>query len=676
MTPDSQSWERWSQWAAAEPQQAVLKALATVTDPDIRYAFGFPYGREGVSSQLRSAGLFVDLGVPPILARAHDDLEYLDRLRDVCVLCTVEATRRAEAGQSQECLDVLIDWLVLGRMVSDRIFAKEVEWGMTQMMAASERLRDVMYVYPDLFTPDQIADAVIELDLRSLRPERIKFPDGERLAAMQLVRLTIKERGGADPAKFPAILGRVDAGRRAMLAFSEAAKWAELLPDAGGWFEMQDEIDKVFGDWGHRWAINDNFDPLMDLPTDYTKMNPRRFALVGRMADGLEALFDLRMMLLVELMGTRSALGVVGYHIQQHTWPPTLAAVQPRFVKRLDRDPWSFDRKREIWNIFQYYVPIRDEPRGERELPRPHRIRVVFGSGETGLGGEAIDAFGTGPFDESTADVLRDALKGGIPERLWDREAQTIDVEGLKEFLKGQVRNLLIDRAVMDAIIAQIDVFDETTARTVIALVEGPEAAGLTEMRSEQFSEQDWQDVYDRYLQPTELLEQDPALLIKGLVRLWVENADEVRRRAQDSDSNIFTDGDVDIGTHPPSIIQDVFDIKTVTAENAAELNRRLVFEVFLSDEFTGAIRRLQALSAPTAEDIVKELKLGVRQSIERLLNAGGDVLAARVARVSLDDSQFVLYSVGKDGQRQMADRVGVEGMDILIWPPLLSLQR
>ena len=43
---------------------------------------------------------------------------------------------------------------------------------------------------------------------------------------------------------------------------------------------------------------------------------------------------------------------------------------------------------------------------------------------------------------------------------------------------------------------------------------------------------------------------------------------------------------------------------------------------------------------------------------------------------VTLDDSSFVLYSVGADGAAQRATQVGPGGTDILMWPPLISLVR
>ncbi|TVQ60011.1 MAG: hypothetical protein EA379_09120 [Phycisphaerales bacterium] len=43
---------------------------------------------------------------------------------------------------------------------------------------------------------------------------------------------------------------------------------------------------------------------------------------------------------------------------------------------------------------------------------------------------------------------------------------------------------------------------------------------------------------------------------------------------------------------------------------------------------------------------------------------------------ITLDDSTFVLYSVGPQGQRNWARSVGQGGEDLLLWPPMLSLVR
>ncbi|MCH8965103.1 MAG: hypothetical protein IIB58_09095 [Planctomycetes bacterium] len=113
-----------------------------------------------------------------------------------------------------------------------------------------------------------------------------------------------------------------------------------------------------------------------------------------------------------------------------------------------------------------------------------------------------------------------------------------------------------------------------------------------------------------------------------------------------------------------------------ITAENKQEFARRVILDILLSDEYIASIRRLMALENPTLDDIDRESRVAWEALVDRLLRGGGGALASGQTTVALDDSQFILYCVGSDGKRQMAVRVGVGGSDILIWPPLLSLQR
>jgi len=52
------------------------------------------------------------------------------------------------------------------------------------------------------------------------------------------------------------------------------------------------------------------------------------------------------------------------------------------------------------------------------------------------------------------------------------------------------------------------------------------------------------------------------------------------------------------------------------------------------------------------------------------------DNARATTFTVSLDESYFVLYSVGEDAVADFARESGVGGADILYWPPVLSLAR
>src|SRR5690606_1998563 len=52
------------------------------------------------------------------------------------------------------------------------------------------------------------------------------------------------------------------------------------------------------------------------------------------------------------------------------------AAVRPRYVRTIDADPYSESRQE-----FHFFVPVRDQPRGERDLPKPHEVAVALPEG-------------------------------------------------------------------------------------------------------------------------------------------------------------------------------------------------------------------------------------------------------------------------------------------------------
>jgi len=444
MTPKSDGWSAAAAWAAAPNQQAVLEALKTITNPSERFVLGFPYGRSHVPAEWVEAGLFVDLGAPELLAAANDNMDYLFAMSDVATLCTIEAERRAAAGEGKAALAPLVSWLRLGRMVADRQFFLEKQWGMQAMRDAAERILDIAFQHPDVFSAQDIADAITELDLRALAPERITFPDGERQAALQLLDLSMSDQGSPSETGFASTLGLLDASPNALGAFGTAAYWAKQRESHAGRFDTEDQIEYIFGDWNQRWQINDIFDPIWFQPTDYFKMDRARFALVERAVGtgvvSIEALFPLRTSLMVELTGARSALGVVGFRAKQKVWPPTLAAVQPAFVQRLDFDPWNWNEQARQRGIFQFFVPMRDQKVGPREQPAPHRMRVRFNTTEQSAASQAAADELAQRMPQEMREQMRRAFTDGLPATLTDENGR-VDAEKFKELAVNNINN-------------------------------------------------------------------------------------------------------------------------------------------------------------------------------------------------------------------------------------------
>lgn len=619
MTPKSPEWKAWSDWAAAEPQQAALTALKTVTDPKERYMLGLRYGEDGIDPQWISAGLYVDIGRPPLVGRAPRGMKYLAHLTELSTLCTIEAVRQAEAGNGEEAVRVVTNWMRLARMVADREFLPEKLWGVTQIIAATERLRDIAFQYPDLLTEANAKDAVAELDPRSLTPERIRFPEGEKLSLLELLALTMKERGGPDGAKFAATMGRLTAEGRSFNAFSQAAHWSQLEPTHAGWFDTRDEITKVFGDWQQRWDLNNVYDVLMRSPTDYSRMDPQKFAMIENIVEDMESLFDLRMRLYVAIRGTRTAMGVVGFRARFKQWPPNLPAVQPQFVSSLDYDPWSFDQKLGTFQVFRYFVPVRDAVVGPRETAGPHRMQVLIVRDEGLAGADASDADPLdGLFPPFAARAFRDALADGLPSGLFDASTGELRLPAFQAHLSSELDKLAIEPVTLKSLKEMATKMDASAALAIVMMIDPSKAMGANSKLTaalEQLSQQ----ISDVFL----------GELPEGIVG---------------------EDGTVDAGK-----------FRSIAIE-------RINASAMAPEVKTALVAQLEKIS-----DV--ELSLAY-ESLKAM--AGGTDGPVLTFSIELTDKTFVIYSVGPDGRPGGARAVGnaAGAADIIVFPAPISLER
>lgn len=436
LTPEASGWAAWASWAEAPAQKAALAALVQVTDPATKHVLGFPYGMTGVDKAWASAGLAVDLGDDGLLAHAPlSARRYLERLDALLCAATVEATRLAAAGDGAGATKMCLSWVRLARMVADRQFAVEVAWGVDRLTQGVERVADLAFLFPAVFTVDVSKQVVDALAPDKLEASRIKFPSGDKSAAMELIGAVIEERGGPRPGVFGLTLSALGAqgpGRGGALdTFRRAAYWGQLEADHAGWFDARERAEAVFGDWEKRWEIDDLFDPIMRDATAYSTLDRRRFAALNVTMDGVQDLFDARTEMYVQIGGLRSAMAVMGFRARQNQWPPNIVSVQPAFIDRLPNDPWNYDPQRELWTIFQYFVPVRDARVAERETPKPHRITVRVKTsadeGEPDAPAEGAPAAAPASGELQIAGLppevvaqIRSAFSGGLPPELVD----------------------------------------------------------------------------------------------------------------------------------------------------------------------------------------------------------------------------------------------------------------
>jgi len=386
----SAAWGAIEAWAAAAPQQAVLAALRQVTsEEDYRraYAFGQPYGAEGVPVELVRAGLYTELGDPPSLAGAQH--KYLPSINDLMILVHVEATRLAAGGDPSSAIELLTSLVYFGRQLADRVMTDEAGTGYQVMRLAARRIRDVVYVDARSGSPrlDQarVREVVRRLDDNVgtyLDSARLPFPVGDRLAAEQLIARTYVERGGVDPDAFSSVIAQTMARQEGipLRLFSASVEARTVAGIQVNWFDITQALDRAWNDLAARWPL-DPFDPRHALQHEYATLGPQHMVILAAVTRPLE-LFGLRQTVRVELVGTRTALAINGFAMDAKSFPRDISAVRPRYVDRIQADPWNPDREHGRQPPLEYFVPIRDQQRGEREDPRPHTLNVFPGGGE------------------------------------------------------------------------------------------------------------------------------------------------------------------------------------------------------------------------------------------------------------------------------------------------------
>ena len=366
-------------WAAADPQKALLPALGTVAaekDWKKAYAFGQPYGFEGVDPDLVIAGAYTDLGDPATISAArHLYMPLLDRLQS---LVHVEATRLAADGKGDEALKLLTDMVLFGRQMCDRAFLVEQRWGYAAMMLALHRMRDVAYgdarsADPRL-KPEAMRDQLDRLIDRGkvIGSERLSLPHGDGLGAEQMLGRIYVRGAGPNAATYGRTLARVGARERPLRLFSEAARWDVMAAASAGDADTRQTLTGLLADWQKRWQLPPS-DPILQTATAYSVLDKVRFAALDATLGDTSVLFSMRRQMLVELAGTRTSLAMHGFWRANKSFPRDVAAVRPAFIDRLDSDPFGKDNK-----PLGFFVPMRDTTRPGSE-PKPHEIRVAAG---------------------------------------------------------------------------------------------------------------------------------------------------------------------------------------------------------------------------------------------------------------------------------------------------------
>ncbi len=612
LAPGHPSWEAVRAWSEADAQQAALDALLEVGQPRSRYVFALPFGDEAISSALRETGLTPRLADGRLLVGMK--LPYLAALDRLAALAGVRAAALAEEGEVMEAMEVLMAWMRTSRLLANRPFHREVAWAMDSLSHVLERIRDIVYTH-DALSPDQIRDVLWEVDDRALQINRIRFPTGDRHAALQLIAATFEPRRGPDPSRFGPTLAGLETGGRPLRRFGAAGRWQKIAQMHADWFDTIDQLERIYEDWIIKWDF-DPFDELLNQPFEYELTDDARFAALKEALDDLSDLYQKRIDVRTQLAGTRTALGVVGYREQNRRWPPNLFAIrgaQSGFLRALPHDPYNPDNRQ----TFQFFVPIRDQQRDIREDPTPHVISVTPGE-LTGLSRRAGGALSAAALDAIVSEMMQTA---GAPEEARSTLEQTVRMaaENPRQIFASappQVRDQL-QSATREWMQATLEALAEAGVTTENAAEIGPDLP-VDVLQGPQFPG----------APPTQVSEEEKEAIGVALAR-----------RMQDPS---FAEA-IERAGEGEQILDRELDELFYTYTQARY--------IAWGDVLTGAVSAEQFSETASQR-------------------------AADSFNVSLDDSTFILYSVGPDGSADWARQVGQGGTDILLWPPKMSLIR
>jgi hypothetical protein len=368
-------------WASQASQQAVLTQLGVMAqEKDFRkaFAFGLPYGPEGVPPDLIRGGMYVELGDPPTLATAQ--FLYLPAIERMEVLVHAEATRLLMDGKPNDAIDVLINLTFFARQMADREMATEARWGMTAMTRAYERMRDVAYL--DLvgarkLSPDKLRTQITRLEPENayLDMDRMRLPEGDKLAAKQIVDRLYSSGDTINADLFAGTMAKLGTAGRPLRLFGEAARWKSAASTQASGDAAREKVNGLFVDWSTRWRTN-WFDRVQGTPTVFSQLD-ESFAAVKMATPDVGHLRLDRRVVQTENIGTRASLAVVGHTIANGQFPPQLSSVRPRYLPRTEADPFNANRANGNQPPPEYFLPMRAGPSSGSSGTSPHDVNVV-----------------------------------------------------------------------------------------------------------------------------------------------------------------------------------------------------------------------------------------------------------------------------------------------------------
>ena len=367
--PGMAGWDKVSAWA--KDNQAVGAALLKAQDC---IALGMPYG-SAIEPKYQEAGLWVRIGTEETIAEVQ--FPYLDKMRLMATWAVAEMYRLGGEGKFDDAFNLAVANLRVLRQGCDQRTLREKVTFMQLLAECASANRAFMWANLAKIPAESFQKASLKgySFLRQTDNERLKrleLPEGDKEIQMAVLAETFGPDGQADPDKFAAVWGGLQAKQAPLTAFGAAKRWRLIATVHGSLDASQKRLGVIYDDWWRRWRMRP-FDSMLELATELSRTNTTKYAAVVFSVTDLQAAFDLRMRLVAEVNGTAVSAALCGfYKAEKDTWPSLLSKVFPTYgIKRFNYDP--FDKRQDLRGVpepgpFEY-----------RQLSSPAKVNTEWG---------------------------------------------------------------------------------------------------------------------------------------------------------------------------------------------------------------------------------------------------------------------------------------------------------
>ena len=340
--PGMEGFDNWKKWAQANPalREAILKAQNS-------FVLGIPYGdvEQGLDAKWKAKGIWARPGSAP----GEAAFAYLNAVRGLTAFTVISMYLDADEKKFDPAFDLSLAMLRVLRQVSEQRMEAEKLFGMKMMSRLLEANRVFMAANLDSL-PVATLQRVAMKGYPFIKPgdnerlKRLELPEGDRVILTESMQKAFNESGQPDDQYFADQFGAVQSINSPLTRFGAAARWRELGKVHGSLEASQEKLIAIYDDWWRRWRMR-FYDPILDVPTQFSKLNQSKYALVTLFVENLQQLFDERLRLIAEIDGTAMSAAICGFYIDSaKQWPRDLSSAFPIYgIRRMNFDPFAKD---------------------------------------------------------------------------------------------------------------------------------------------------------------------------------------------------------------------------------------------------------------------------------------------------------------------------------------------